>query len=116
AIAAHFPFDEAIVRCVNAGVDALAICHDEAKQERAIEVLVEAAQRGEVAAARIAEAKRRLAALAAACVRPAAGVVAEGILACAEHLAIVEEVLARSAAAAGSEARGPDPTDFRRRA
>jgi beta-N-acetylhexosaminidase len=60
AIAANFAIDEVVTRGANAGVDLFAICHDPDLQNRAIDALVRAVERGEVSRERIAEANRRL--------------------------------------------------------
>ena len=63
AIAANFDIAEVVTRGANAGVDLFAICHDPDLQNRAIDALIRAVERGEVSRERVAEANRRLDAL-----------------------------------------------------
>lgn len=107
AIADHYGIDEAVVRGTNAGVDLFLVCHTDALQHRAIDALIAAVERGDVPRARIDEANRRLDVLFARYVRPATAELPEGVLGCAEHLAVVEAIAARS----GSRAAGRDPTE-----
>ena len=60
AIAANFDIAEVVTRGANAGVDLFAICHDPVLQNRAIDALVKAVERGAVPRERVAEANRRL--------------------------------------------------------
>ena len=91
AIANHYPLDEVIVRGVNAGVDLFAICHSAALQNEAIDLLIKAVERGEVARERIEDAGRRLDRLHAAYVRPAwSGEAA--VIGCAEHRRVVDQM------------------------
>jgi beta-N-acetylhexosaminidase len=60
AIADHYGLEDAVVRGANAGVDVFLVCHDHAVQAQAIEVLVRAVERGQVARARLDEAARRI--------------------------------------------------------
>jgi beta-N-acetylhexosaminidase len=102
AVAEHFPLEEAAPGAVLAGVDALLVCHEAAVQHRAIDLVRGAVERGRVPPARVAEARRRIAALlrfAGPAPDPAA---ARARLRTAPHLAIA----ARIPALAG----GRDPT------
>lgn len=71
AIASHFPIEEVVVRAVNAGVDLLAICHDHALQNRAIDALLHAVESGAVSRDRILASNRRLDLLTQRYARPA---------------------------------------------
>lgn len=63
AISEHFSVERAVVDGVKAGVDAFLVCHRHDVQRRAIEALVKAVESGEVARARLDEARGRMAAL-----------------------------------------------------
>jgi beta-N-acetylhexosaminidase len=63
AVAAHFPLEEVVPGAVRAGVDGLLVCHRAEVQHRAIDLLRGAVERGEVSAARLAEARARIARL-----------------------------------------------------
>jgi beta-N-acetylhexosaminidase len=60
AVAEHFPLEEAAPGAVAAGVDALLVCHRAEVQHRAIDLVRAAVERGEIGAARLAEARARL--------------------------------------------------------
>lgn len=55
ALAGHFPFDEAVIGGVEAGLDLLCICHSPAAQRRAIELIAT-----EVSEARLRESAERI--------------------------------------------------------
>jgi beta-N-acetylhexosaminidase len=63
AVADHFPLDEAVPVALAAGVDALLVCHRAELQHRAIDVARRAVESGAVTRERLAEARRRVAAL-----------------------------------------------------
>ncbi|MGV3624782.1 MAG: beta-N-acetylhexosaminidase [Archangium sp.] len=63
AISEHFSVERAVVDGVKAGVDSFLVCHRHDVQRRAIEALVKAVESGEVARARLDEARSRMAAL-----------------------------------------------------
>src|SRR5512141_322778 len=63
AVAEHFPLEEAAPGAVLAGVDALLVCHRADVQHRAIDLVRAAVERGTIPRARVAEARRRIAAL-----------------------------------------------------
>ncbi|HZY03779.1 MAG TPA: beta-N-acetylhexosaminidase [Anaeromyxobacteraceae bacterium] len=65
AVAEHFPLEEAVPASVAAGVDGLLVCHDHPVQARAIDLLRQAVERGEVSRERLAEARARVARLLA---------------------------------------------------
>ena len=60
AVAAHFPLEEAVPASVAAGVDGLLVCHRAEVQNRAIDLLREAVERGRVPRERLAEARARI--------------------------------------------------------
>jgi beta-N-acetylhexosaminidase len=72
AISDHFPPEEAVPDCINAGADMVMICHTPQVQHRGIDSAIEAVQKGRIAHERIAEALRRLDRLARQYVRPGA--------------------------------------------
>ncbi len=104
AIANHFNIEEVIIRCVNAGVDLLMICHNHKLQHQAIDLLTRAVVRGDVPQERLIESNRRLDALMAKYVRKAIEGGNLSILASAEHRAIANRVAELSAAS-------KDPTE-----
>ena len=108
AIAANYGIEEVMVRGANAGVDLFAICHDEALQHRAIDALAGAVRRGLVSEARVAEANRRVDALAGRFGRPAGGF-DQGWLDSAEHRDVIGRIDAALEAAGGAA----DPTAMR---
>jgi beta-N-acetylhexosaminidase len=63
AVAEHFPLEEAAPGAIAAGVDALLVCHSAAVQERAIDLVRGAVERGRIPRERIAEAGARIARL-----------------------------------------------------
>jgi len=71
AIADNYKVDEAAVRCVEAGVDLILVCHRADRQRGAIEALVKAVESGRIPESRIDESNRRLDALAARFGHPA---------------------------------------------
>jgi len=107
AISANFDIGEVVTRGANAGVDLFAICHDASLQNRAIDALMQAVQRGEVPPERIAEANRRLDALMARYAKPAHRVSDFDPLNCPEHRAVVERIAVVAAGDDGDEAMDP---------
>src|SRR5690606_26596067 len=105
AVADHYAPERAALLAVQAGSDALLVCHSADVAHRMLDALIQAARRGELSAERIAEANRRLMRLQ----RPMHGVKAGelGVLGCREHRAIVERVLE------SGETEASDPTDAR---
>jgi beta-N-acetylhexosaminidase len=63
AVAEHYPLEEAVPSALDAGVDALLVCHQAEVQHRAIDLARQAVERGAIAGERLAEARRRVAAL-----------------------------------------------------
>lgn len=104
AIANHFNIEEVIIRCVNAGVDLLMICHNHKLQHQAIDLLTRAVVRGDVPEERLIESNRRLDAVMAKYVRKPIEGGSLSILASAEHRAIANRVAELSAAS-------KDPTE-----
>jgi beta-N-acetylhexosaminidase len=106
AISANFEIAEVVTRGANAGVDLFAICHDTDLQNRAIDALLGAVERGEVSRERIERANRRLDALMERYARAAHSASDFGALNCAEHQAVVGRI-----AAAGDDGdEAIDPT------
>ncbi|HSI34120.1 MAG: beta-N-acetylhexosaminidase [Phycisphaerae bacterium] len=101
AIAANFSIDEVVTRGVNAGVDLLAVCHDEELQHRAIEALAGAVRSGAVREERVAGANRRVGRLMDRFARGARAF-DPSVLDCPEHRTVVARV--------GGGAEGSDPT------
>jgi beta-N-acetylhexosaminidase len=102
AVAEHYPLEEAAPGAVAAGVDALLVCHHAEVQHRAIDLVRAAAERGVIPAARLAEARARVARLlrfAGPAPDPAA---ARARLRTAAHLATAARIPALAA--------GGDPT------
>jgi beta-N-acetylhexosaminidase len=102
AVADHFPLEEAAPGAVAAGVDALLVCQSAEVQHRAIDLVRAAVERGELTAARIAEARGRIARLltyAGPAPDPAA---ARARLRTTAHLAVAARIPALAA--------GRDPT------
>lgn len=108
AIAANFDIGEVVTRGANAGVDLFAICHDSDLQNRAIDALIRAVERGEVSRERVAEANRRLDALMGRYARAAHPISDFKSLNSAEHRAIIEQIAA--VADADADERQADPT------
>ena len=63
AVSEHFPLEEAAPGAIAAGVDALLVCHSAAVQERAIDLVRGAAEKGRIPRERLAEATGRIARL-----------------------------------------------------
>jgi beta-N-acetylhexosaminidase len=63
AVDDHFVIEESAVLALKAGVDVLLICKDPTRQERALEAVLEAAERGDIPAPRLEEAVNRVLAL-----------------------------------------------------
>jgi beta-N-acetylhexosaminidase len=109
AIADNYGFDEAIVRGARAGIDLFWVCHEHALQNRAIDVLIRAVERGELSRSMLECASARIDKLFARFVRPAMRGPLPQWLGGPEHRAIVDEVLRR----ADADALRPmhDPTE-----
>jgi beta-N-acetylhexosaminidase len=60
ALADHFDFDQAVIDAILAGADVLTICHSLEKQHRAIDVIVRAVERREIALERIMQSVLRI--------------------------------------------------------
>ena len=107
AIADHYGFNDAIVMGANAGVDLFWICHSSELQNRAIDVLIKAAEKGKVPRDRLREASRRLDAVMERFVKPA-GKTDMSVIGALEHREIAEKI-ERLAGAGGGETE--DPTE-----
>lgn len=70
AIIDHFGIEEAVLRGAVAGLDLFMVCKDHELQHRAIDALIGAVKRGEIAEKIVMQANRRLEALFDAYVRP----------------------------------------------
>ena len=102
AVAEHFPLEEAAPGAVVAGVDALLVCHTEAVQHRAIDLVRAAVEDGRISRARLAEARRRVAGLLAYAGPPPDPARARALLRTEAHLALAARIPPLAA--------GPDPT------
>lgn len=60
AVEDRWGIEHASVLAVNAGVDALIICHDPAKQEKGLHAVIDAVEKGEIPVERIEEAAARI--------------------------------------------------------
>jgi beta-N-acetylhexosaminidase len=108
AIADHFGFDDAVVQAAAAGVDLLMLCHSHEQQNRAIDLLVKAAESDQLPRERLEQAGRRLDALYGRYVKPATRGALPPLIGSEMHRAVADQVLRRSDAA--SQAGGLDPT------
>jgi beta-N-acetylhexosaminidase len=104
AIANHYPLEEVIVRGVNAGVDLFTICQATALPDAAIDALIKAAERGDVAREMLDAAGHRLDRLYSQYVRPAHVGALSKIIGCAEH----ERLIAQYVRSAPKK----DPTEY----
>lgn len=114
AISANFDIAEVVTRGANAGVDLFAICHDADLQNRAIDALVRAVERGDVPQQRIVEANRRLDRLMATYARPGHPESDFEPLNSPEHRAIVERIAALAEMNGNGNGNGrhaADPTE-----
>lgn len=108
AIADHYGFDDAIVHAVNAGVDLIWLCHSVELQNRAIDVLIKAVERGQLNRERLEQASVRMDNVAARFVKPASPTPDLGAIGIAKH----QEVAAKINQLAGeATATGEDPTE-----
>ena len=108
AIADHYGFDEAIILGANAGVDLFWICHSSELQNRAIDVLIKAAEGGHLSRDRLEQSAKRLEAVMTKYVKPAARGVEDGIIGAPEHRAVAEKIEQLAGAAV---AETEDPTE-----
>ena len=102
AVAEHFPLEEAVAASVAAGVDALLVCHHAEVQQRAVDLLRRAVERGEVSRERLAEARARVGRLLQWAGPPPDPRRVREALRTPEHLALAERVPVLAA--------GRDPT------
>lgn len=107
AIADHYGFDESIVRAAEAGIDLFWICHSVELQNRAIDVLIRAAESGALRPQRLEEASRRFDVVAAKYVKGGSATPAMDAIGTAEHRALAERITAL----AGETTDGEDPTE-----
>jgi beta-N-acetylhexosaminidase len=107
AIASHFDIAEVVSRCVRASVDVMCVCHTPELQNRAIDELVKAVERGEVTRETIDAANRRIDALAARYYRPAATGRVSDVVGCDAHRRVVDRI---NELAGGVTETAADPT------
>lgn len=108
AIADHYGVAQAVTRGLLAGVDVFLGCRTAAMAHEAIDALERLIRDDPAAAARAAEARRRIDALHAAYTRPPSDEPDLSPLRCREHLALADLVRRRGD---GAAAAGPDPTE-----
>jgi beta-N-acetylhexosaminidase len=111
AIANHYSLEEVIIHGVNAGIDLFAICYTPSVQHEAIDLLIKAVERGDVARATLDRSARRFDALASRFIRPAAVSPSLDILGCREHQRWIESITSSP-----SDDGAIDPTDYQPRA
>jgi beta-N-acetylhexosaminidase len=106
AVAAHYSLEDVVIRGANAGIDFFCAAHDPSEQNRAINLLTKAVERGDVSRETIEAANRRLDALCERFVRPPRTGPLDPVVGCHEHQQLV--------ALFGAET-GPthDPTNYR---
>jgi beta-N-acetylhexosaminidase len=92
AVAEHFPLEETVPAALGAGVDALLVCHQASVQHRAIDLARAAVEDGRVTRQRLAEARRRVAALLAWAGPPPDPRAAAPLLRTEAHLALAARV------------------------
>lgn len=92
AIADHYGYEEAAIRCLEAGVDVLLCCHTASVAHRIIDALTQAVESGRVPAERLGEAAERVTRFTERWARPAEMPRLE-VLQRGEHLACIRQVL-----------------------
>jgi beta-N-acetylhexosaminidase len=102
AVAAHFPLEEVVPGAVSAGVDGLLVCHRAHVQNRVVDLLREAVERGTVSRERLSEARSRIARLLSWAAPPGDPALATARLRLPGSLALAARLPGR--------ASGPDPT------
>ena len=108
AVAAHFGFEDAVVRAVLAGADVLTICHSPERQRGAISAIVAAVRDGRIGEGRLHESARRIERLCERYVHPLPAEPSIGVFATEEHQRLRQRV-----EGAGTQERAADPTVFR---
>jgi beta-N-acetylhexosaminidase len=93
AVAANFPVEEVVTRGANAGVDIFSPCEESDLRDRAIDALIKAVENGDVSPQRLEGAGGRIDALMSRFVKPAVGAEAREVLGCAEHQAVIDQLL-----------------------
>jgi beta-N-acetylhexosaminidase len=109
AISEHYGFDDSLILAANAGVDLFWICHSSELQNRAIDVLIKAAESGKLPRIRLEEASRRLDAVMATFVKPAAAKLDLATIGSSEHQAIAKRIEELAGETVGMDAE--DPTE-----
>jgi len=112
AIADHYGYAEAAIRGVTAGVDNFLCCHTAEVAHQLIETVAAAVERGRVPLERLVDANQRVASFTERWARPVEAPRFE-VLACDEHLAVVEEISSRVDPALAD--LGEDPTEIMER-
>ena len=92
AVSSFFTLEEGVPAAVAAGVDGLLVCHTAETQHRTVDILRTAVERGELTAARLAEARERIARLARWAGPPPDPAAASGRLRTREHLALADRL------------------------
>jgi beta-N-acetylhexosaminidase len=110
AIAAHYGLEEALIRGANGGIDVFPISHTLGLQDRAIELLIKAVEKGRVPRERVDQANRRVDAMIARYYQPPRRGSKLEVIGTPEHLEVVAEIRRRCDASA--LAAGIDPTEF----
>jgi len=109
AISEHYGFDDSLILSANAGVDLFWICHSADLQNRAIDVLIKAAESGKLPRQRLEEASRRLDEVMAKYVKPAAAKLDSSVIGTAEHQAVARRIQELAGETIGMDAE--DPTE-----
>jgi beta-N-acetylhexosaminidase len=105
AIAGNYDLEHVVIRCTNAGVDLFLMAHDAEQQNRAIDLLAAAVQRGDVDGQIIQAANRRLDKLFDRYVRPPTTGPLGPMVGCAKHHQLMHDLTELQ--------RAPDPTEYR---
>jgi beta-N-acetylhexosaminidase len=105
AIAGNYELEEVVVRCANSGVDLFLMAHDAEQQNKAIDLLTKAAERGDVDGELILTANRRLDKLFDRFVRPAVTGPLDPVVGCAKHHQLMDDLVELQ--------RAPDPTEYK---
>lgn len=109
AITDHYGVEQAVIRGAQAWVDLFPVAHTAELQNKAIDALIHAVERGEVDRGLIDAANRRLDKLMADYCRPAVRGPVSDVLGCDAHREVVDEIL-RRAGQQGARTAGEDPT------
>jgi beta-N-acetylhexosaminidase len=105
AIAGNYDLEQVVIRSANAGVDMFLMAHDAEQQNRAIDLLAAAVERGDVDGQIIQAANRRLDKLFDRFVRPPTTGPLSPTVGCAKHHQLMDDLIELQ--------RAPDPTEYR---